>query len=86
MQPDVVYVPIGLGSGLAACAAARAHTGARSRIVGVVSALELLAMDFVPGEAPGGPKAGEQVGGYSRAGSAAGDIPGQRPAATSLAS
>jgi len=38
VQPDVVYVPIGLGSGLAACAAARAHTGARSRIVGVVSA------------------------------------------------
>jgi len=36
-----------------------------------------------PGEAPGGPKAGEQVGVYSRAGSAAGDIPGQRPTATS---
>ncbi len=37
-QPDVVYVPIGQGSGICACAAARAHTGARSRIVGVVSA------------------------------------------------
>jgi len=36
--PDVVFVPIGLGSGLCACAAARAATGARTRIVGVVSA------------------------------------------------
>jgi threonine dehydratase len=38
-EPDVVFVPIGLGSGLAGCAAARAHCGARSRIVGVVSTL-----------------------------------------------
>ncbi len=37
-EPDVVYVPIGLGSGFAAAAAARAHTGARSKLVGVVSA------------------------------------------------
>jgi len=37
-QPDVVFVPIGQGSGICACAAARAHSGARSRIVGVVSA------------------------------------------------
>lgn len=37
-QPDVVIVPIGLGSGICACAAARAVTGAASRIVGVVSA------------------------------------------------
>ena len=37
-QPDVVVVPIGLGSGIVACAAARAATGARTRIVGVVSA------------------------------------------------
>jgi threonine dehydratase len=37
-QPDVVFVPVGLGSGICACAAARAHTGVRSRIVGVVSA------------------------------------------------
>lgn len=37
-QPEVVFVPIGLGSGLCACAAARAATGARTRIVGVVSA------------------------------------------------
>jgi len=36
--PAVVYVPIGLGSGFGAAAAARAHTGARSKLVGVVSA------------------------------------------------
>jgi threonine dehydratase len=36
--PEVVFVPIGLGSGICACAAARAHTGVRTRIVGVVSA------------------------------------------------
>ena len=36
--PAVVFVPIGQGSGICACAAARAHTGARARIVGVVSA------------------------------------------------
>jgi threonine dehydratase len=36
--PAVVYVPIGLGSGFSAAAAARAHTGARSKLVGVVSA------------------------------------------------
>jgi threonine dehydratase len=38
VQPDVVFVPIGQGSGFCACAAARSCTGARSRIVGVVSA------------------------------------------------
>ncbi len=37
-EPEVVFVPIGLGSGFCAAAAARAHTGARSRLVGVVSA------------------------------------------------
>src|SRR6201999_2211124 len=37
-EPAVVYVPIGLGSGFSAAAAARAHTGARSRLIGVVSA------------------------------------------------
>lgn len=37
-EPDVVYVPIGLGSGFSAAAAARACTGARSKLVGVVSA------------------------------------------------
>jgi threonine dehydratase len=38
VQPDLVFVPIGQGSGICACAAARAHTGVRTRIVGVVSA------------------------------------------------
>ena len=37
-EPEVVFVPIGLGSGFCAVAAARAHTGARSTLVGVVSA------------------------------------------------
>jgi threonine dehydratase len=37
-QPEVVFVPVGLGSGICACALARAHTGARTRIIGVVSA------------------------------------------------
>jgi threonine dehydratase len=36
--PEVVFVPIGLGSGICACAAARAYAGVRTRIVGVVSA------------------------------------------------
>jgi threonine dehydratase len=36
--PAVVYVPLGQGSGFCAAAAARAHTGVRSRLVGVVSA------------------------------------------------
>lgn len=36
--PDVVFVPIGQGSGFCAAAAARAHIGARSKLVGVVSA------------------------------------------------
>lgn len=38
VQPDVVFVPIGQGSGICACAAARAHSGVKTRIVGVVSA------------------------------------------------
>ena len=37
-EPEVVFVPIGLGSGFCAAAAARTHTGARSTLVGVVSA------------------------------------------------
>jgi len=37
-EPDVVFVPIGQGSGFCAAAAARTHTGARSKLVGVVSA------------------------------------------------
>ncbi len=36
--PDAVFVPIGLGSGICACVAARAHTGVRTKIIGVVSA------------------------------------------------
>jgi threonine dehydratase len=36
--PDVMFVPIGLGSGFAAAAAARAHCGVSTRLVGVVSA------------------------------------------------
>jgi len=38
VQPEVVLVPIGQGSGIVACAAARAYTGTTTRIVGVVSA------------------------------------------------
>ena len=38
VQPDVVFVPIGQGSGICACVAARAHAGVATRIVGVVSA------------------------------------------------
>ena len=38
VQPEVVFVPIGQGSGICACAAARAHTGVKTRIIGVVSA------------------------------------------------
>jgi threonine dehydratase len=37
-EPARVYVPIGQGSGFCAAAAARAHTGRRSALVGVVSA------------------------------------------------
>jgi threonine dehydratase len=36
--PDAVFVPIGQGSGICACAAARAYVGADTRIIGVVSA------------------------------------------------
>ncbi|HKX40992.1 MAG TPA: threonine dehydratase [Burkholderiaceae bacterium] len=36
-MPEVVFVPIGLGSGLSACAAARAYCGVATRIIGVVS-------------------------------------------------
>jgi threonine dehydratase len=37
--PDVLYVPIGLGSGLVAASVARAHCGAKTRLIGVVSTL-----------------------------------------------
>ncbi len=36
--PDVLFLPIGLGSGFAAAAAARAHCGVATRLIGVVSA------------------------------------------------
>lgn len=36
--PDVVFVPIGLGSGFAGAAAARMHCNVRTKLVGVVSA------------------------------------------------
>ncbi len=38
VQPDVVFVPIGQGSGIAVCAMARTYTGVKTRIQGVVSA------------------------------------------------
>ncbi len=37
-EPAMVFVPIGLGSGFCAAAAARAHTGVSTALVGVVSA------------------------------------------------
>jgi threonine dehydratase len=37
-EPDVVFVPIGQGSGICAAAAARKYTGARGALIGVVSA------------------------------------------------
>jgi threonine dehydratase len=36
--PEAVFVPIGQGSGICACALARAHVGVATRIIGVVSA------------------------------------------------
>lgn len=45
--PDVVFAPIGQGSGVSACACARAATGARARIVGVVSAHATAYLDSV---------------------------------------
>ena len=38
VQPAVVFVPVGMGSGIVACAAARHFTGVKTRINGVVSA------------------------------------------------
>jgi threonine dehydratase len=38
VQPEVVFVPIGMGSGISACAMARSITGVSTRIIGVVSA------------------------------------------------
>lgn len=39
--PDVLYVPIGLGSGITAASVARAHCGVKTRLIGVVSTLAL---------------------------------------------
>jgi threonine dehydratase len=36
-EPQVLFVPIGQGSGFCAAAAAREHTGAKTKLVGVVS-------------------------------------------------
>jgi threonine dehydratase len=44
-EPAVVFVPIGQGSGFCAAAAARAHTGARCALVGVVSAHAMTYLD-----------------------------------------
>lgn len=38
VQPEVVFVPIGQGSGACSCVLARRHLGVSTRIVGVVSA------------------------------------------------
>jgi threonine dehydratase len=45
VQPDVTYVPIGQGSGFCAAAAARAYTGVKTKLVGVVSAHATAYMD-----------------------------------------
>ena len=45
--PAAVFVPIGLGSGVCACASARAATGSAARIVGVVSAHATAYLDSV---------------------------------------
>jgi len=49
---DVVFVPIGMGSGICAAAAARAATGVKTRIIGVVSTLApAYALSFAAGHA-----------------------------------
>ncbi len=45
--PAAVFVPIGQGSGVSACACARAAMGSRTRIVGVVSAHATAYLDSV---------------------------------------
>ncbi len=54
--PDVLFVPIGLGSGFAGAAAARAYCGVSTRLVGVVSAHATAYLDSLragrPLEAP----------------------------------
>lgn len=49
---DVVFVPIGMGSGICAAVAARAATGVKTRIIGVVSTLApAYALSFAAGHA-----------------------------------
>ena len=45
--PDVLFVPIGLGSGFAGAAAARAHCGVSTRLIGVVSAHATAYLDSI---------------------------------------
>jgi threonine dehydratase len=45
--PDVLFVPIGLGSGFAGAAAARAYCGVSTRLVGVVSAHATAYLDSI---------------------------------------
>jgi threonine dehydratase len=45
VQSDVTYVPIGMGSGFCAAAAARAYMGVKTKLVGVVSAHATAYMD-----------------------------------------
>jgi threonine dehydratase len=45
VQPEVTYVPIGMGSGFCAAAAARAHTGVKTKLIGVISAHATAYMD-----------------------------------------
>lgn len=50
--PDVLFVPIGLGSGFAGAAAARAHVGMKTKLIGVVSSHATAYRDsFVAGHA-----------------------------------
>ena len=50
--PDVLFVPIGLGSGFAGAAAARAHVGTKTKLIGVVSSHATAYRDsFVAGHA-----------------------------------
>jgi threonine dehydratase len=46
-RPDVTFIPIGMGSGFCAAAAARAHLGAKTRLIGIVSAHATACRDSV---------------------------------------
>jgi threonine dehydratase len=45
VQPDLTYVPIGMGSGFCSAAAARAYTGVKTKLIGIVSAHATAYMD-----------------------------------------